>query len=173
MDHKPNELSGSQQRRVAIGRTLANEAPLLMADEPTGNLDSASTIEIMTLFKGLNQGKGVTLIVVTHATDVAAWSSRVVTFRDGLIIRVAAGIASVAIGAVAQAVVMKQSDVVAILANVPEVVGAAPFSQTTLRSWRAETTGPRRSAARRRNGRPWATWSWPRALSSPPTMSRA
>ena len=96
MDHKPNELSGGQQQRVAIGRALANEAPLLMADEPTGNLDSASTIEIMTLFKSLNRDKGITLIVVTHATDVAGWSGRVVTFRDGSIIedRPSTGIAS-------------------------------------------------------------------------------
>ena len=86
MHHKPNELSGGQQQRVAIARALANGAPLLMADEPTGNLDSASSVEIMTLFRHLNKDSGITVILVTHATDVAAWSERVVSFRDGLII---------------------------------------------------------------------------------------
>jgi putative ABC transport system ATP-binding protein len=86
MDHKPNELSGGQQQRVAIGRALVNEAPLLMADEPTGNLDSAASVEIMTLFQHLNKEKGITLIVVTHGADIAAWAGRIVTFRDGLII---------------------------------------------------------------------------------------
>ena len=86
MDHRPNELSGGQQQRVAIARALANGAPLLMADEPTGNLDSASSVEIMTLFRNLNRDSGLTVVLVTHATDVSAWSERIVTFRDGLII---------------------------------------------------------------------------------------
>ena len=86
MDHRPNELSGGQQQRVAIARALANEAPLLMADEPTGNLDSASSIEIMTLFKHVNEDNGITVIVVTHATEIAAWAGRIVTFRDGVIV---------------------------------------------------------------------------------------
>ncbi|MGA2973754.1 MAG: ABC transporter ATP-binding protein [Spirochaetia bacterium] len=86
MEHRPNELSGGQQQRVAIARALANDAPLLMADEPTGNLDSASSVEIMTLFRHLNQDNGITVIVVTHATEIAAWSSRIVTFHDGLIV---------------------------------------------------------------------------------------
>jgi putative ABC transport system ATP-binding protein len=86
MEHRPNELSGGQQQRVAIARALANDAPLLMADEPTGNLDSASSVEIMTLFGHLNHDKGITVIVVTHATEIAAYSSRIVTFRDGLIV---------------------------------------------------------------------------------------
>ena len=86
LNHRPNELSGGQQQRVAIARALANGAPILMADEPTGNLDSASSVEIMTLFRNLNQDKGITVVVVTHANDVAAWSERIVTFRDGLII---------------------------------------------------------------------------------------
>ncbi|MGO8696090.1 MAG: ABC transporter ATP-binding protein [Rectinemataceae bacterium] len=84
--HKPNELSGGQQQRVAIARSLANGAPLLFADEPTGNLDSASSVEIMNLFRRLNRDGGITIIVVTHAMDIAAWSDRVVTFKDGLIV---------------------------------------------------------------------------------------
>jgi putative ABC transport system ATP-binding protein len=86
MNHRPNELSGGQQQRVAIARALANGAPLLMADEPTGNLDSASSVEIMTLFQHLNRDNGITVVVVTHATDIAAWSDRIVTFKDGLIV---------------------------------------------------------------------------------------
>jgi putative ABC transport system ATP-binding protein len=86
MGHRPNELSGGQQQRVAIARALANGAPFLMADEPTGNLDSASSEEIMTLFRHLNRDKGITVIVVTHASDIASWSDRIVTFRDGLIV---------------------------------------------------------------------------------------
>jgi len=86
LNHLPSELSGGQQQRVAIGRALANRAPLLMADEPTGNLDSASSADIMALFRGLNRDHGITVVVVTHDITVAAWAERVVTFKDGLII---------------------------------------------------------------------------------------
>jgi putative ABC transport system ATP-binding protein len=86
LDHRPSELSGGQQQRVAIARALANGAPLLMADEPTGNLDSKSSSEIMTLFRHLNRDQGISIIVVTHDTGVAAWSKRVVTFKDGLVV---------------------------------------------------------------------------------------
>jgi macrolide transport system ATP-binding/permease protein len=86
MDHKPNELSGGQQQRVAIARSLSNGVPLLMADEPTGNLDSASSVEIMNLFRRLNRESGITVIVVTHSMEIAAWSDRIITFKDGLIV---------------------------------------------------------------------------------------
>ena len=86
MDHKPNELSGGQQQRVAIARGLANDAPLLMADEPTGTLDTTSSEEIMTLFRKLNREQGITVVVVTHSDEIAAWADRVVVFRDGLVV---------------------------------------------------------------------------------------
>jgi putative ABC transport system ATP-binding protein len=85
LHHRPNELSGGQQQRVAIARALANGPPLLMADEPTGNLDSASSAEIMSLFRKLNREQGITVMVVTHAPDIAAWSDRIVSFLDGRI----------------------------------------------------------------------------------------
>jgi putative ABC transport system ATP-binding protein len=86
LDHLPSELSGGQQQRVAIARALANRAPMLLADEPTGNLDSASSAEIMTLFRGLNRDRGITVVLVTHDVGIAAWAKRVVTFKDGLIV---------------------------------------------------------------------------------------
>jgi putative ABC transport system ATP-binding protein len=85
LDHNPGELSGGQQQRVAIARALANGAPLLMADEPTGNLDSKSSREILMLFRRLNRERGITVILVTHDVSIAAWCGRVVTFKDGLI----------------------------------------------------------------------------------------
>jgi putative ABC transport system ATP-binding protein len=84
MEHKPSELSGGQQQRVAIARALVTEPKLLLADEPTGNLDSRSSGEIMQLFSELNS-KGITIIIVTHEPDVARFTNRILTIRDGLL----------------------------------------------------------------------------------------
>ena len=85
LNHVPNELSGGQRQRVAIARALANEPPIILADEPTGNLDSQSSIEIMALFAELNK-EGKTVIIVTHEREIAEFTNRIVTFRDGKII---------------------------------------------------------------------------------------
>jgi len=84
--HHPNQLSGGQQQRVAIARALVNRAPLILADEPTGNLDTHSSVEIMELFVKLNTQEGITVILVTHEPDIAAFSKRIVRFRDGRVV---------------------------------------------------------------------------------------
>jgi putative ABC transport system ATP-binding protein len=84
LHHKPNELSGGQQQRVAIARSLVNSPVILMADEPTGNLDSKSSIEIMNIFQQLN-AMGITIVLVTHEPDIAQYSKRIIHFKDGQI----------------------------------------------------------------------------------------
>jgi putative ABC transport system ATP-binding protein len=85
-EHMPNELSGGQKQRVAIARALANRPQIILADEPTGNLDSRSSIEIMEIFTRLNREEGNTVIIVTHEHEVAKFTDRIITFKDGGII---------------------------------------------------------------------------------------
>jgi putative ABC transport system ATP-binding protein len=84
-DHKPNQLSGGQQQRVAIARSLANRPALMLADEPTGNLDSQTSIEIMGVFQKLNE-QGITIVMVTHELDIAQYTKRMIVMRDGKVI---------------------------------------------------------------------------------------
>ena len=86
-EHQPHQLSGGQQQRVAIARALANDAPLILADEPTGNLDSHTSEEVMRLFVRLNEETGKTVIQVTHEFDMARFGKRILTFKDGKMIR--------------------------------------------------------------------------------------
>jgi putative ABC transport system ATP-binding protein len=86
-EHHPNQLSGGQQQRVAIARALINKPSILLADEPTGNLDSRTSIEIMGIFQRLNAEQGITIVLITHEPTIAEYGSRLVAFRDGEIVR--------------------------------------------------------------------------------------
>lgn len=86
LDHTPNQLSGGQQQRVAIARALVNRPPLVLADEPTGNLDSVTSNEIMGLFQQLNRDQRISVILVTHESDIAAYARRQIVFRDGVVV---------------------------------------------------------------------------------------
>ena len=85
LHHRPAQMSGGQQQRVAIARAIVGNAPIIMADEPTGNLDTKTTVEIMQIFTDLHN-QGITIILVTHEPDIATWSERVLRFRDGRLI---------------------------------------------------------------------------------------
>jgi putative ABC transport system ATP-binding protein len=81
----PNQLSGGQQQRVAVARSLVNNPALILADEPTGNLDSRTAVEVMEIFQRLNRERGITLVLVTHEPDIAQYAQRVIVFKDGKI----------------------------------------------------------------------------------------
>jgi putative ABC transport system ATP-binding protein len=85
MDHFPSQLSGGQQQRVAIARALVNQPSILLADEPTGNLDSRTSVEVMEIFQKLNDERGLTIVLVTHESDIATFARRAIVFRDGKI----------------------------------------------------------------------------------------
>jgi putative ABC transport system ATP-binding protein len=86
-EHHPNQLSGGQQQRVAIARALVNEPSLLLADEPTGNLDTATSHEVMEVFAKLRAERGITIVVITHERDIAAWGTRTIDFKDGVVVQ--------------------------------------------------------------------------------------
>jgi putative ABC transport system ATP-binding protein len=85
-DHHPNQLSGGQQQRVAIARALINQPSILLADEPTGNLDTRTSIEVMDIFQRLNREMGITVVLITHELDIAEYGNRIVSFRDGVVV---------------------------------------------------------------------------------------
>ncbi|MBE7444634.1 MAG: ABC transporter ATP-binding protein [Planctomycetia bacterium] len=84
--HYPNQLSGGQQQRVAIARAIVNDPALLLADEPTGNLDSATSKDVMNVLSGLNHNRGITIVLVTHETDIAGYARRVIVLKDGKVL---------------------------------------------------------------------------------------
>ena len=84
--HMPNQLSGGQQQRVAIARALINEPSIILADEPTGNLDTRTSIEVMGIFQRLNRDRGITVILITHEHDIAEYATRLIRFRDGRVV---------------------------------------------------------------------------------------
>ena len=86
MDHMPNQLSGGQQQRVAIARALVNDPAILLADEPTGNLDTRTSMEIMEIFQRLNAERGITVMLITHERDIAEYGTRIIRCRDGRIV---------------------------------------------------------------------------------------
>jgi len=86
-DHHPNQLSGGQQQRVAIARALINTPSILLADEPTGNLDTRTSIEVMDIFQTLNRETGITVLLITHEMDIAEYGTRIVAFRDGQVVK--------------------------------------------------------------------------------------
>ena len=86
-EHQPSQLSGGQQQRVAIARSLVNDPQIILADEPTGNLDSRTSLEIMAIFQRLNREAGITLILVTHELDIAACANRIIQFKDGRLVK--------------------------------------------------------------------------------------
>ena len=85
-DNQPNQLSGGQQQRVAIARALVNDPSMLLADEPTGNLDTQTSIDVMNVFQRLNRESGITIVLVTHEPDIAAYADRIITVRDGRVV---------------------------------------------------------------------------------------
>ena len=84
--HFPNQLSGGQQQRVAIARALINEPSIILADEPTGNLDSRTSVEVMEIFQRLNHDRGITVLLITHERDIAEYAERLIAFRDGRVV---------------------------------------------------------------------------------------